>query len=306
MTISRFRQIIIIGFLILLQFIVKFDLFANEHEASTERLRQELAAFSKDTNNIIHVFNKIAKLLGPSVVKIKMISGVDMPEKDNNREFLPHLHEPDEEFPDPNHKDFNLYKTFKLPDRNVGSGFIIDENGLIVTNYHVVKEFDKKQIEVTLYNGKKYNGKIAEFSPGTDLALVKINENNLRPVVFGDNTSVNTGDLVVAIGNPYGHGQTVSTGVVSFASKTDKDTIPTILTYDEFIQTDATINPGCSGGPLVNIRGEVIGINAAIATRRGGFQGIGFAIPATIVENVINDLLNSTKGTHTKTLRHKD
>lgn len=294
MAISRFRQFTIICLLILLQNIVTINLFGNESNTPPAELRQELMAFSNDKNKIIHLFNKIAQLLGPSVVKIKMVNETNMSQKGNNSEHLPPAHGPEEELLGPNQKDFNLYKTFELPDRDVGSGFIIDAKGLIVTNYHVVKDFEKKKIEVTLNNGRKYTGEIVGFTPGTDLALIKINGKNLHPVVFGDNTSVKTGDWVVAIGNPYGHGQTISTGVISFTGKTDSDKIPTILTYEDFIQTDATINPGCSGGPLVNIRGDVIGINAAIATRRGGFQGIGFAIPATIVKKVVNDLLNST------------
>jgi len=194
MAISRFRQFTIICLLILLQNIVTINLFGNESNTPPAELRQELMAFSNDKNKIIHLFNKIAQLLGPSVVKIKMVNETNMSQKGNNSEHLPPAHGPEEELLGPNQKDFNLYKTFELPDRDVGSGFIIDAKGLIVTNYHVVKDFEKKKIEVTLNNGRKYTGEIVGFTPGTDLALIKINGKNLHPVVFGDNTSVKTGD----------------------------------------------------------------------------------------------------------------
>lgn len=110
------------------------------------------------------------------------------------------------------------------------------------------------------------------------------------------------GDWVIAIGNPYDHRQTISTGIISAAGQKYADSFPTTLTYEDFMQTDAAINPGSSGGLLVNMRGKVIGINAAIATRRGGFSGIGFAIPASIVKKVIDSCLNQFKNSDNASL----
>ncbi len=171
----------------------------------------------------------------------------------------------------------------------MGSGFIIDKSGLIVTNYHVIKKFSEKEVEVTLYNNEIYAAEIVGYDLQTDLALIRINGTEFQPVTFEEDSISETGDWVIAIGNPYGHRQTMSTGIISSSGRKYHNALPTTLTYDDFIQTDASINPGCSGRPLLNMRGEVIGINAAIATRRGGFQGIGFAIPAIIVKNMVNN-----------------
>ncbi len=249
------------------------------HLYADDNVKAELIELQKKTYRITTVFKNVFKLVSPSVVRIKMKDEGD----DVSSSFMNSVNRGDD-------KEFNLYKTFKLPDKDVGSGFIIDKSGLIVTNYHVINKFNEKEIEVTLYNNKKYKAEIVGFDPQTDLALIKINGKEFKPVTFEEKSISETGDWVIAIGNPYGHRQTMSTGIISASGFKYHDALPTTLTYDDFIQTDASINPGCSGGPLLNMRGEVIGINAAIATRRGGFQGIGFAIPAVIVKKVVNDL----------------
>ena len=173
--------------------------------------------------------------------------------------------------------------------RSLGSGFIIDEVGYILTNYHVIEKSD--EITVTLDNGKEYDARVVGTDPKTDIALIKVEAQELLPYVqMGHSEALEVGEWVVAIGNPFGLDQTVTVGVVS-AKGRQIGSGP----YDDFIQTDAAINHGNSGGPLFNIDGEVIGINTAIIAAA---QGIGFAIPINMVRNILNDL--KTKGSVTR------
>lgn len=283
----------IIGFLFFVQHLYANEKNSDDTNKASEVLKQELIELEKESDKITNIFKKVVQLVGPSVVKIKMKKEMNIAEKNKDGEDLLSAHHPEAQPNSHNEKEFNLYKTFKLPERDVGSGFIIDKNGLIVTNYHVIKNFSEKQIEVTLYNNQKYIGEIIGFDPRTDLAVLKIEGDTFQSVAFGDDTGADIGDWVIAIGNPYGHRQTISTGVISATGQKHTDSFPTTLTYEDFMQTDAAINPGSSGGPLVNMRGEVIGINAAIATRRGSFSGIGFAIPASIVKKVVKELIEN-------------
>jgi len=167
---------------------------------------------------------------------------------------------------------------------SAGAGVIIDsENGYAVTNHHVVKGSDT--IQVTLYGGKQVLGKIIGSDEDTDLAVIKIEtDEKLVSVKLGDSSKVRTGQLVVAIGNPYGLNDTFSLGIVSGLNRENVN----ISRYEDFIQTDASINPGNSGGPLINIKGEVIGINTAIINYA---QSIGFSIPSNIVKRVVTQLI---------------
>ena len=167
--------------------------------------------------------------------------------------------------------------------KSLGSGFIISTDGYIVTNNHVVKDAD--EIKVKLYNEKEYNAKIVGRDSKTDLALIKINADNLIPLKIGNSTQLKVGAWVVAIGSPFGLEQTVTAGIVSA-----KGRVLGAGPYDDFIQTDASINPGNSGGPLLNMDGDVVGINTAII--RSG-QGIGFAIPSDLALGIINQLKTS-------------
>lgn len=264
---------------------------------TTEILKQNLLELEKESYKITTIFKKIVQLVSPSVVKIKMKNEVGIVEKneveDKGNIQLPHQGE--DQMRPQNDRNFNLYNTFELPDRYVGSGFFVDESGIIVTNYHVIKDFKEKQIEVTLYNNEKYKGKIIGFDLDVDLAVLKIEGNKFQPVLFGDDRKTEIGDWVMAIGNPYGYQQAISTGIISATVRKHTQSFPHRLTYEDFIQTDVSINPGCSGGPLVNMLGEVIGINTAIATRRGSFQGIGFTIPSSIIKMVIKELIDNDK-----------
>jgi S1-C subfamily serine protease len=173
-----------------------------------------------------------------------------------------------------------------VPEEGQGSGFIIDKDGHILTNYHVIA--DARQIEVTLHNRKKYRATIVGTDRSHDLAVVQIKAPDLTPMVLGDSGNLQVGQKVYAIGNPFGLAGTLTRGIVSSIRQVQE---PDGMTIDEAIQTDASINPGNSGGPLLNMHGEVIGINTMIASNVGQSAGIGFAIPINTAKAVINDLL---------------
>jgi serine protease Do len=179
--------------------------------------------------------------------------------------------------------------TRTIPQKGTGSGFIINQEGYIITNEHVVHKADK--IKVTLSDGREFTGEVIGSDTTSDMAIVKIKAEHLPLVALGDSDKLRVGEIVVAIGNPYGLQQTVTMGVVSAKGRS----IPTGIegrVYKDFIQTDAAINPGNSGGPLLNTKGEVVGINTAIIPYA---QGIGFAIPINIAKKNIDDLINLGK-----------
>ncbi len=175
-----------------------------------------------------------------------------------------------------------------VPQEGQGSGFIIDREGHILTNYHVIAE--ARQIDVTLHNRKKYRASIVGTDRSHDLAIIQIKAPDLNPMTMGDSKNLQVGQKVYAIGNPFGLAGTLTSGIVSSIRQVQE---PDGMTIDEAIQTDAAINPGNSGGPLLNSHGEVIGINTMIAGNPGVNQsaGIGFAIPINTAKAVLNDLL---------------
>jgi serine protease DegQ len=167
----------------------------------------------------------------------------------------------------------------------LGSGVIVSPTGYILTNNHVVEGAD--EIEVTLNDGRKAKAKIIGTDPDTDLAVLKIELDKLPVIVLGNAESLQVGDQVLAIGNPFGLGQTVSAGIVSALGRNQLG----INTFENFIQTDAAINPGNSGGALVDVNGHLLGINTAIYSRSGGSMGIGFAIPVSTARMVMDGLV---------------
>jgi len=174
--------------------------------------------------------------------------------------------------------------------RSLGSGVIVSSDGYIVTNNHVIDGAD--EVHVTLPNStKEYTAKIVGTDPKTDIAVIKIDAKDLPAIQMGDSDTLKTGDLVFAIGNPFGVGESVSQGIISALGK---DRVG-INQYENFIQTDAAINPGNSGGALVDSRGVLIGINSAIITRSGANNGIGFAIPVNMVKRVASQLIEHGK-----------
>jgi serine protease Do len=168
--------------------------------------------------------------------------------------------------------------------QGLGSGFVVDSNGYIMTNYHVVSEANT--VTVRFGKGTEYKAKVVGKDPPTDLALIKIDAGNLPMLELGDSDKIEVGEWVIAIGNPFGLSSTVTVGVVSGKGRTGIG----IEDYEDFIQTDAAINMGNSGGPLINARGEVIGINTAIVSGSGGNVGIGFAIPSNMAKLVYQQL----------------
>ena len=174
------------------------------------------------------------------------------------------------------------------PSSSLGSGVLVSPEGIILTNYHVISEAD--EIEVALADGRKFKAKMIGGDPETDIAVLKIDANQLPPAItFGAMESVHVGDVVLAIGNPFGVGQTVTSGIVSAMGRDHLG----INTFENFIQTDAAINPGNSGGALIDTRGNLIGINTAIYSNNGGSMGIGFAIPANLVRQVMESILKN-------------
>lgn len=193
---------------------------------------------------------------------------------------------------------FDLFDNFFGTPRNrypnapviaTGSGVIISPDGYIVTNNHVVQQAEK--LDITLNNGRTYSGKIIGRDPTTDLALVKIEEDHLPYLVYGDSDDVRIGEWVLAVGNPFNLTSTVTAGIVS-AKARNINILGEVGAIESFIQTDAVVNRGNSGGALVNTRGELIGINAAIASNTGSYTGYSFAIPVNIVRKVISDFID--------------
>jgi serine protease Do len=169
----------------------------------------------------------------------------------------------------------------------MGSGVIVTPDGYILTNAHVVKDSD--EITVNLSGKRSLAAKVVGIDPNSDIAVIKIDAKNLSAAAFGDSDKMRVGSFVMAVGSPFGLNRTVTSGIVSAKGRTNVG----IVDYEDFIQTDAAINPGNSGGPLVNIDGEVVGINTAIASRSGGYQGIGFAIPSNSAKLIMDELIKT-------------
>lgn len=168
---------------------------------------------------------------------------------------------------------------------SLGSGVILSTDGYMLTNHHVIANAD--EIEVLLADGRTFDARVIGSDPESDLAVLHIRASGLEAITVGRSTDLRVGDVVLAIGNPYGVGQTVTSGIVSALGRSRLG----ISTFEDFIQTDAAINPGNSGGALINAHGDLIGINTAIFTRSGGSQGIGFAIPIHLALDVMEQLI---------------
>jgi serine protease Do len=173
--------------------------------------------------------------------------------------------------------------------QGLGSGFIIDESGHILTNAHVIDGAD--QIRIQLADDREFEASVVGTDPPTDLALLKIDGDQLPSLEYGDSDTLEVGDWVLAIGSPFNLRRTVSAGIVSAKGRANVG----IVAFEDFIQTDAAVNPGNSGGPLVDLEGRVVGINTAIASRGGGNNGIAFAVPVNMVKRVVNELMTDGK-----------
>ena len=221
-------------------------------------------------------FADLAEKLMPSVVNISTTQTI----KTKSNQF-PFQFPPGSPFED-------MFKEFERPQErkasSLGSGFVIKKNGIVVTNNHVIANADDI---VVIVNNKEYDAKVLGADPYADVAVLQIeSKETFTPVQFGDSDKARVGDWVVAIGNPFGLGGTVTSGIISARNRDIN-----LTRYDDFIQTDASINQGNSGGPLFNLDGQVIGINTAILSPSGTSSGIGFAIPANAASNIINQLI---------------
>lgn len=250
-----------------------------EGEPTREEIRKKLASLP-DTCEPIRL---VAKLAEPSVVHINSMRLV--------RVAAP-------AFPiDPLLRDFfgedwlEYYYRRRTPRRgyvlsNLGSGFVVDaRRGLILTNAHVIQDAD--EVSVSLADGKELSAEIVGADRRTDIAVLKIEAEGLGSLELGDSDKLAVGEWVLACGNPFGLDRTVTLGIVSAKGRRGMG----ISDYEDFIQTDCAINPGNSGGPLVDIRGRVVGINTAILSRSGGYQGIGFAVPINVAKTVMEQIL---------------
>jgi serine protease Do len=225
-------------------------------------------------------FAEIARRVEPAVVNIETTQAqVEVSEKDDDTE---------DQSTNPLLDMFRRRQ--RTPNHGVGSGFIVNPKGYILTNYHVVQ--DTARIIVGLQSGEKYRGTIVGFDPETDVAVIKIDTpKDLPTVTLGDSNAAQVGDWVLAMGSPFGLDQTVTAGIIS---KKERES-PYFNVFQRFLQTDAAINRGNSGGPLVNMHGEVIGMNSQIATSTGDYNGIGFALPANETNFVYKQLIAQGK-----------
>ncbi|HEU4833144.1 MAG TPA: trypsin-like peptidase domain-containing protein [Pyrinomonadaceae bacterium] len=225
-------------------------------------------------------FAEIARRVEPAVVNIETTQNQpEISEKDEDKEDQTE-----------NNPLLDMFRRQRRPARGVGSGFIVSPKGYILTNHHVVE--DAARITVGLQSGEKYRGTVIGVDPETDVAVIKIDApKDLPTVTLGDSNAAQVGDWVLAMGSPFGLDQTVTAGIIS---KKERET-PFFNVFQRFLQTDAAINRGNSGGPLVNMRGEVIGMNSQIATSTGDYNGIGFALPANETSFVYKQLIAQGK-----------
>jgi serine protease Do len=263
--------------------------YASQLQESN-RARLQLDADSlAHADALARVFREVSKSVKPSVVSIKLM--VERPRMSRGFQGLPPEFEQffGDRFGIPPEEEMESNQPGGKIQAGVGSGVIVRPDGYILTNNHVVE--GAAELEVYLSDDTKYIAKVVGTDPRTDLAVLKIDASGLVAAPIGDSSKVEVGDWAIAIGSPFGLAQTVTAGIISATKRTDQGITP----YDDFIQTDAAINPGNSGGPLLNLRGEIIGINTAIASRGGGYNGICFAVPSNTASRVLGDLISSGK-----------
>lgn len=257
----------------------------QQHNLNTQNLIQRdvtLAALPSKNGDIIPSLAPILEDTTPAIVNISTIGKVTV---NNNSPFFENPF-----FQDPFFERFFKFNTPRSPiqkeTQSIGSGVIVDKaKGYILTNHHVVKNAEK--IYVTLLDKTRLEAKLVGSDTETDIAVLQVKEKLLTEVPLGKSDNLEVGDFVIAIGNPFGLGHTVTSGIVSALGRSGLG----IEGYEDFIQTDASINPGNSGGALINLKGELIGINTAILSKSGGNVGIGFAIPIDMANSVLTQLI---------------
>ena len=231
---------------------------------------KQIAVNEQKSEQQLPSYRHAAKLAMPSVVNIFTSKQQTDPHRDNP--FFRHF------FGDQQNDTSQR-------ENSLGSGVIVSPQGLILTNHHVVESAD--EIEVALADGRTLPAKVVGTDPDTDLAVIQVQAQDLPAITFGRSDQLAVGDIVLAIGNPFGVGQTVTQGIISALGRNHLG----INTFENFIQTDAPINPGNSGGALVDMDGRLIGVNSAIYSRSGGSMGIGFAIPVSLAQQVMEQII---------------
>ncbi len=259
--------------------------------------RQSLSRETEHARGLSDSFTSVATAMRPSVVHINVVT---RSQPITNQHRGPRVNP---QIPDELRKQFGMsdemFKRFfehEMPEegqtqRGQGTGVIISEDGLIITNNHVVR--GATEVTVRLSDGHEHAGEVVGQDEKTDVAVIKIKATGLMAAPLGNSDKMQVGDWVLAMGSPFGLDQTVTAGIISAKGRANVG----ISDYEDFLQTDAAINPGNSGGPLVNMHGEVIGINTAIASRSGGYAGVGFAIPSNMVKLVSDSLIKDGKVT---------
>jgi serine protease Do len=278
----KLSGIVAIAFVAGLAFASALNLPRPGRAETTEGLHYVNAAAAplKTVDGVLPSFADIAERVRPSVVYVTTQTRLSQ---------NPHQNVPPE-------FRFFFGPNFQMPrrpqiERGSGSGFIVSQDGYILTNNHVVADADK--VKVTLLDNRVFDARVVGRDPGTDIAVIKIDADHLTPIPLGNSDAARVGDWVLAIGNPLNFTFTVTAGIVSAKGRSDLAGLRTNNLYQiqDFIQTDAAINPGNSGGPLVNLQGQVIGINAAIASQTGYYEGYGFAVPINLARKVMDDLI---------------
>ncbi|MBI5051045.1 MAG: DegQ family serine endoprotease [Nitrospirae bacterium] len=269
--------------LLLIIFALSFVISETENNIYAEKpkISRESVEFLTKTGQAMA---EVAEAVKPAIVNISTSRTVKVPQ----RSFEPF-------FDDPFFRRF-FGDRFRFPDQqrehkttSLGSGVVVSSDGYILTNNHVIKDAD--EINVLLSDKREFKGVVKGNDPKTDIAVIKIEAANLSTIPWGDSDKLRVGEIVLAIGSPYGLNQTITMGIVSAVGRANVG----IADYEDFIQTDAAINPGNSGGAMVNARGELVGINTAIFSTSGGYQGIGFAIPSNMAKAVMDSLRDKGK-----------
>jgi serine protease Do len=260
----------------------------HSNMTSTPPVYQSPTGDLSAAENLSNVFADVAAEVNPSVVTV-------FTETDVKAEGMPFSGSPFGEF----FGGDDFFKKFfqqPAPEQNykrmgLGSGVIVDADGILLTNNHVVDDADN--IKVRLMDGREFEGTVKGKDPQTDLAVVMIDTKNLTPIKLGNSDKVRVGEMVLAVGSPLNPQleHTVTSGIISAKGRSGVG----LTQYEDYIQTDAAINPGNSGGALVDLRGNLIGINSAIVSQSGGFQGIGFAIPVNLARKVMDDIITNGK-----------
>lgn len=263
-----------------------FGVAATYPDAHPQEPDAKAKAGIEEARDLSSAFKFVASKLRPSVVSIQTKTEVRQQARNDGgrgRPQIPGLPPEFERFFGDDLFDQLPRGGGSMRQEGQGTGVIIGEDGVIVTNNHVIR--GAQVVTVVTSDNKSHSAKVIGADPKTDIAVLKIEAKGLKAAKFGSSDAAEVGDWVVAVGSPFGLDQTVTAGIVSA-----KGRALSLSEYEDFIQTDAAINPGNSGGPLLNLKGEIIGINTAIASRSGAYNGVGFAIPSKIVESVVHSL----------------